>query len=242
MAGASAAEILGVWERGAEQSWSGRGLTLLAQWQPPAQQDNPATLSIGSRDAWLWQLRAQLFGPRLACVAECPACSVPLQFEFDARQVAQRAVDSDFSSDELDLAGFHIRFRALTSSDLLETERLGDIASIRRSLVERAILTSHRSNVCVAVSELPPEVIEAVGRRLGEVDGAELLFDLKCAACDHSWQEPFDILSFLWNELSRYAKRLLHDVHVLAWAYGWSEADILSMSPARRRVYLEWVS
>jgi hypothetical protein len=242
MVGASAAEILAVWERGAEQSWSARGLTLLAQWPPPEQPDNVAMLSIGARDAWLWQVRARLFGPRVACCMECPACASPLQFELDARQAARRRAGSGFASDEIDSAGFHVRFRALTSGDLLDTEGLSDVAAIRGGLVERAILNSRRGNESIAISDLPTEVIEAVGRRLTEADGAELLLDLKCAVCGHAWQEPFDILSFFWSEVSRSAKRLLHEVHVLAWAYGWSEADILSMSPARRRLYLEWVT
>lgn len=242
MAGASAAEILGVWERGAEQSWLGRGLTLLAQWPPPEQPNDVAALSIGARDAWLWQLRVQLFGFRLACLVDCPTCAASLQFELDARQVAQRTSDSPGASHDLDAAGFQIRFRALTCGDLLETERLGDAEAIRHRLVERAILACRCGNDSVAVSVLPTEVIKAVGRRLAELDGTELLLDLRCAACEDAWQEPFDILSYVWNELSRHAKRLLHEVHVLAWAYGWSEADIVSMSPARRRMYLEWVS
>jgi hypothetical protein len=33
----------------------------------------------------------------------------------------------------------------------------------------------------------------------------------------------------------------LREVHTLAWAYGWREADILAMSPARRQFYIELV-
>ena len=57
-----------------------------------------------------------------------------------------------------------------------------------------------------------------------------------------SWQLTLDIVSFLWSEISSLAKRHLREVHTLAWAYGWSEADILAMSPARRQFYLESVS
>jgi hypothetical protein len=32
---------------------------------------------------------------------------------------------------------------------------------------------------------------------------------------------------------------MLYDVHALASAYGWREADVLAMSPMRRQVYLE---
>ncbi len=49
----------------------------------------------------------------------------------------------------------------------------------------------------------------------------------------------FDIVSFLWNELNAWAIRTLREVHILASAYGWSETDILAMSPWRRQFYLE---
>ena len=50
-----------------------------------------------------------------------------------------------------------------------------------------------------------------------------------------------DILSFLWAEVDSLAKRLLCDVHILAWAYGWREKDILALSEFRRRYYLDCV-
>jgi hypothetical protein len=46
---------------------------------------------------------------------------------------------------------------------------------------------------------------------------------------------------YLWTEISVAAQRLLIDVHALARAYGWDQDDILGMSSARRRFYLEVV-
>ncbi len=49
-----------------------------------------------------------------------------------------------------------------------------------------------------------------------------------------------DIASFLWKALHAWAKLMLGDVHELARAYGWTEADILALpSPTRRQIYLE---
>ena len=36
-----------------------------------------------------------------------------------------------------------------------------------------------------------------------------------------------------------WARRTLRDVHVLARAYGWREADVLALSPTRRQIYVE---
>jgi len=241
MAEWSAAEILALWERGAEQDWPRRGLTLLAAWPPPDQVGDYATLSIGARDGWLFHLHGRLFGNRMACFAACPACAISLQFDLDSRQFAQRPARSDEPFELVPLERFRIRLRPLHSDDLLAAGGAGDVAAMRWRLLNRAIQEVWIDGSPATVADLSEEVIGEIGQQLAARDGAELLLDLQCAACGYGWQEPFDILSFLWSELSRYAKRLLQEVHMLAWAYGWSEGEILSMSAARRRVYLEWV-
>jgi len=45
----------------------------------------------------------------------------------------------------------------------------------------------------------------------------------------------------LFTELGAVARDLLGQVHALAFAYKWREADILQMSPARRQLYLQMV-
>jgi hypothetical protein len=52
---------------------------------------------------------------------------------------------------------------------------------------------------------------------------------------------PFDVGSFVWTEFSVWAQKRLEEVHLLASAYGWSEAEILELSPVRRRYYVEAV-
>lgn len=241
MAQWSAAEILTVWERGAEQDWPRRGLTLLAAWPPAAEVADCATLSVGQRDAWLFQLRGRLFGDRMACTAECPACAAPLQFDLDASSFGQPSPGADAPFEVALDERFRIRLRPLNSADLLAASQVGAVAAMRRNLLERAVDEVLIDGAPASVAELPEEIIVVLGEQLAQRDGAELLLDLRCAACGHGWSQLFDILSFLWSELARHAKRLLQEVHTLAWAYGWSEGDILAMSAARRRVYLEWV-
>jgi hypothetical protein len=64
---------------------------------------------------------------------------------------------------------------------------------------------------------------------------------LSCSACGGAWDRPLDIGQFLWDEISAEAHRLAREVHALARAYGWSEAEILGLSPRRRQLYLELV-
>jgi hypothetical protein len=62
---------------------------------------------------------------------------------------------------------------------------------------------------------------------------------MDCPTCGHGWSAAFDIADFFWRELKGRAKRLLDEVQELAVHYGWSEAEVLTMSPVRRRHYLE---
>jgi hypothetical protein len=66
-------------------------------------------------------------------------------------------------------------------------------------------------------------------------------FDLACDNCGKRSSSVFDIRAFFWRELSARAQQIVLDVHDLARAYGWRESDVLSLSPARRRRYLELV-
>jgi hypothetical protein len=82
-----------------------------------------------------------------------------------------------------------------------------------------------------------------LAERMAEYDPqAEVLLNVECPDCNYNWQVVFDIVSFFWAEIASQAKRLLHEVHILALAYGWREADILSLSATRRQFYLEMVS
>jgi hypothetical protein len=117
----------------------------------------------------------------------------------------------------------------------------------RMMLARRCLLGARRGEPRAEPVELPDELPEQLmselaARMIEHDPQAEVLLDLDCPACGHSWLVVFDIASFLWGEISALARRLLRDVHSLARAYGWSESDILSMSDARRQFYLEMVN
>jgi hypothetical protein len=60
-----------------------------------------------------------------------------------------------------------------------------------------------------------------------------------CGECGALTAAALDVPALLWAEVEAQATRLLHDVHALARGYGWSEADVLALSPRRRAAYLE---
>ncbi|MFE6990250.1 hypothetical protein ACFVFN_19020, partial [Streptomyces pharetrae] len=68
---------------------------------------------------------------------------------------------------------------------------------------------------------------------------ADVTLNVACPECGRATRAELDIASYLWTELDAWARDLLLDVHLLATAYGWSEPEILALSPLRRRYYLE---
>jgi len=86
-------------------------------------------------------------------------------------------------------------------------------------------------------------VIQALTERIESLDPqADIRIHLTCPGCCHSWCALFDIASFLWAEINGWAERMLQMVHRLAASYGWSERDILNLSPVRRQLYLGMVA
>ncbi len=242
----SAAELLNVWERGQTQPLAQRALALLTAACPETPPDQLAQLSIGRRDACLLTLREWAFGPQLVSLTACPGCGEHLELTFNVADI--RVSSSSFQAEgsegveaiSLSVADYEVRFHLPDSSDLAAIADGHDIAAARRRMLERCLVAVRQNGEETSADRLPAEVTEAVVERMAQADPqADVELSLTCPACGHIWQAVFDILSFFWSEISAWAYRILREVHALASAYGWREADILAMSPWRRQLYLE---
>ncbi len=138
---------------------------------------------------------------------------------------------------------YELHFRLPNSLDLVAIVGYQDAVLARHHLLQRCIVRASKGGEEIVAEDLPENVVAAVTTQMDELDPqAELRLDLNCGVCGHHWQVLFDIVSFLWKEISISAKSLLSEVHTLALVYGWSEADILSLSTVRRQFYLEMVT
>jgi hypothetical protein len=237
----SAHDLLKVWEVGEGQHPLDRALLLLAAAYPELTWDELAALSIGQRDARLLTLRERTSGPNLNGFAECPRCAERLIFDVAVADLLV-GVEPEAGDEarELVTEDLTLRFRLPNSRDLAAVLDCRDPVTAREVLARRCVLEASRDGAPVAASGLPAEATTRLARRMAECDPqAEVLLDLRCPTCDHAWQALFDIVTFFWAELAAQAKRLLREVHTLARAYGWSEADVLDMSARRRQFYLE---
>lgn len=236
----SAETLLAVWETGLRQPVAYRALLLLAAAGGEPALERVADLPLGERNRRLVELRERLFGRELTSVTRCPSCRERLELLFSTARL--RGSGSPASAAEglrVETKGLKLTLRLLTSRDLLEVPTDKPDAA-RRWLAERCVRAASRRGRRVAASALPDAAIQALGRRLAEADPQAVVeLTLDCPACLHRWEVLFEIASFLWDELDHWARRLLHDVHRLASAYGWGEAEILRLTPWRRQAYLE---
>ena len=243
----SAQTLLRVWEVGAEQHPLDRALTVLAAAFPEVSPGDLAALSVGHRDACLMTIYERMFGPVLHGYAECSRCAERLEFATSVAAIRagsypDPAGPAPERSHDFVLDGCRIRFRLPNSLDLAAAAGCGDLAAGQDLLLQRCVLQAERDGRPVACAELPDAVLSGLSERMAASDPqAEVLLELRCPACEHQWPALFDIDAFLWAELAAAARRLVRDVHTLARAYGWSEADIVALSARRRQSYLEMV-
>ena len=234
----SAAKLLQVWERGQLQTPVEKALTLLAAAYPDATRESLATLSIGERDSGLLSLREQFFGTQLSSLTDCPACGEQLELNFNVADI--RTSSSPHVPLQLSHSGYELELRLPNSLDLLQLTNCSTVAAMRARLFEQCVVRVVHNGTVERADEMPVEVVSLAIERIGEADPqADVEVDLNCPECRHVWQTGFDIVSYLWSELHSWAWQMLREVHVLASNYGWREEEILSMTPQRRRGYLE---
>ena len=214
--------LLSAWESGYGRPAPDRAVTLAAA-ASGLPLDDVADLPLGACDRLLLELREQCFGARLEGLARCPQCGTELDVGMDVDELRTDAADG---SRTVQVAGRTITLCALTSRDI------GSCGGDRDRLLAR----------CLVDEPTPPapEVLDAVEARLDALDPqAAWTIDLDCPSCGATWAASVDVTEFVWSEVDRFARRLLYDIHTLAAAYGWREADVLAVSPARRRFYLQ---
>lgn len=243
MLGLTDDQLLLLWEAGRWVSPTSRALLLHAAARPEVSERDRAGIPLAQRDAALFELHTALFGDEMQAIVECPACQAQWEFTVSARAVqgitaAASNVPCEWRSGE-----WLVQFRLPTSRDMAMLESCATVSQARAVLAERCVIAAERDGVAAGASALAAEQLSALAERMAECDpGGDLRIVLRCATCEHEWEAVLDAASFLWAEVSAYARRLLQAVHALARAFGWSERDILQMSAARRNLYLELVA
>ena len=207
---------------------------------PGLDADMVSELDIGRRDRLLLDMRAATFGPRLDLAAVCPACAESLDVGLSIQALAVEGPDdATFEALSLiELDGARFRLRPADSRDLAAVAGLDEPEEARRVLALRCLEPLDP----VEPETLGDRLVDLVAERMAVLDPqADLFAALDCPDCGHAWEAPIDIGLVLINEIETAAERLLADIHDLAHAYHWSEAEILALPAHRRRTYLQLV-
>jgi hypothetical protein len=237
----SGPELLDSWEAGQAANDADRALLLHALARPALDASRLLSTPVGSRDADLLTLRALLFGELAQVRLRCAGCAEELEFALDIRQLLAGDGPAEDANEPIEVAlgEWNVRFRRPTPADLLALGQSAP-AEARSLLMERCVVTVTRDALPAAPRDLPAQVQEKLAEAVAEADpDADLQLDAPCPACGHHTSAVVDAASFLWAELDAWARGTLVEVHLLASTYGWTEPEVLALSPRRRRHYLE---
>lgn len=235
----SAVHLLEVWEQGSRLPPYRQALLLLEAAFPDLHQDVLARWSLGQRDSALLDLHEQAFGPDIEALANCPQCATPTTVQFQTADIRAAYAPPELPPLTITQDGqvFVIRLRPVSTAALHQAQ----VGQAELVLFD-CIVSASRAGELLAATDLPVAVLERCRMVLAEADPqADIQLALRCLECGQRWNAAFDPISFVWREIDQWAERTLHEIHVLATAYGWHETTILALSASRRRRYIEMV-
>ena len=236
------ARLLALWERaGGHHPIDAAVDAIVAAW-PDRDVDEIRRMPLGERDAALLAIRRATIGDRLEARAACPVCATEVEVGLSCAQLitGHRPVPAQWT---LDVEGYKVVLRPLDSLDAAAAAAAPDPESARTLLLARAVVRARRGRQAVAAADLPPSVVDAISRSLGERDSAaDMVLEFACPACGAGWSDSLDVATFVTAELAAGGRRLLGEIDLLARAYGWAETEILALGATRRATYVAMVA
>lgn len=237
-----AADTLAIWERVASLGPGARAIDralLLASFDG----DETAALSaapVGRCYAKLLGLRLRMGSNELDGIATCPHCADPVEFAVNTIDFLALDTPGEKSAELVfSRAGYTVHGRPPAPIDLIGLDEEADpVAALRR----RCLVANDADGNGLDPATLPDDILDEIDLALAAADPlAELVVSLRCPDCEVGFDADVDLGAFVWSEVDARAQRILHDVDILARAYGWTEPDVLALSESRRAAYLNLV-
>jgi hypothetical protein len=230
----SAAALLDAWDRaparsGDSRQWDARNAALLAAFGTDTRD-----LTAGGRQAALLRMYAAQFGDRLDGVAACPTCGVRVDVSVPVAELVAGTPPAEAVA-PIAVDGRLVHWRLPDGDDLAAAAGCPDPSSGALLLLTRCVTDA-------SLADLPNDARTELARRVATADPfLDISLDMTCPDCGAHWDSPLDIGAFVASALHVTALRLLAEVSELAIAYGWTEPEVLALSPARRSAYLAMV-
>jgi hypothetical protein len=242
----SAAQVLALWDAGQTRHPIDRALLALALAMPEEAPDELADRPVGWREVNLLALRNATFGSVLDGYAPCPSCGALMEFSLDGNTLLDGLPAPD-SKARITLDGR--QWRLPSSRDQAVILAAPDPETAVAWLLDRCRMEESDSSNVPTVNRKKSQKLKCSPALIGELEShmealdpaADIRLGMRCTDCGHAWDAVLDIGACFWDELGNRAHQLLESVHRLASAYGWREAEILALSPARRAAYLNMI-
>jgi hypothetical protein len=208
------------------------------------------SLCIGDRDALMLHLRRITFGERMDCVLACPETNCEEQMDFSliaGDLISHPYLQSQFwhrSRIVEDNRCYEVIFRLPNGGDqeasALEAIKSSSYNNAIDLLLNRCVRSVITDDGEESDSKLP-FILPKISDIIAKLDPqAEIVLEMVCPACNHSFSASFDPSEYLIREIiENPIDHLYRDVHLLAYHYKWSEGEIMSMTPRKRRRYIE---
>jgi uncharacterized protein (UPF0212 family) len=203
------------------------------------------SLTVGDREALLLHLRRLTWGERLRCLLACPECEEQLEVDMLVADLllspyGEAMQEHEFVSRQGDAAPALLRFRLPTGADQEAAAELA-LADVQAAvdLLLRRCMRPDTTSVAASPASLPAALAEQLSGRMAELDPqAEISLSCACPACGGAFSAIFDAASYLREELEAAVRTLYREIHLLAYHYHWSAAEIVRMSADRRSRFL----
>jgi hypothetical protein len=224
-------ETLALWEALASTTPVARGAAVLVALGAADGLADAVRMPLASAArAALGELRARA-GPEVQTVVACPDCRAVLDVVLAPGELLTASPDPGADDATVDVEGVVVR--GPTTEDLLVA-----LSSALPSATLRQRCVTWPAGVDPL--DLPPEVHARVDAAAEELTGASALrVRLGCPECGRDVTAEVDPVALLADRVSDEVRDLLGDVAELAAAFGWSEDEVLALSVARRRAYLD---
>jgi hypothetical protein len=228
------AGLLAAWEATVAVPDLARGAALVAEAGLADDLDAALDLPVGESAALAARLHADAFGDDVEGLVTCEPCGTVLDVSVPLSALPAAHGDATVVATP---GGGELRVRAPTTRDLLAARDSPDPA--------RALLAA-----CVTGAGGAPADPDALDEAaLGLVDdaaeelagAAAIVVRVTCPECGAAVAAPLDVGILLAERVARAAAEALGEVAELAAAFGWSEAEVLALTPLRRRAYVELV-
>ncbi len=225
--------LLAVWEEASAVPACAVGAVVLGRCSAVDDAATVLDLPLSAVASLLAQVWTATFGPVAECLVGCPGCGAQLEVELPFDALAALPVQP--ASAQVGTTGLAVRCPA--TRDLLAVAAVPDPADalLARCLADAA---GHPLDVAGLAPAVRAEV-EATAEVLA--GAAAAVVTSPCPSCGTAVRVEVDPAELLWQRLRADVPSVLADVADLAAAFGWSEADVLSLTPARRAAYLDLV-